>query len=244
MFFTETIPSWWEDVKAGAATFFTETLPAKWTEFWTGIGNFFTESIPAWINSSLTSAKTFFTETLPENWNGFWGGIGEKISGFFGGVWDNIKGAFSSGYSDATAPTPHAWGGIMTKPHMGIVAEAGAESIIPLSPSKRNRGIDLWEQTGQALGVRPYAEGGIIGETKDTEVPITPGGIGGVPAKVEVHLELSPQFVIEARESGMDENTIIAIIKAHIKEMVDDISDELAERLARVFANMPVRGGT
>lgn len=244
VFFTETIPSWWEDVKAGAATFFTETLPAKWTEFWTGIGNFFTESIPAWINSSLTSAKTFFTETLPEKWNGFWGGIGEKISGFFGGVWDNIKGAFSSGYSDATAPTPHAWGGIMTKPHMGIVAEAGAESIIPLSPSKRNRGIDLWEQTGQALGVRPYAEGGIIGETKDTEVPITPGGIGGVPAKVEVHLELSPQFVIEARESGMDENTIIAIIKAHIKEMVDDISDELAERLARVFANMPVRGGT
>lgn len=155
-----------------------------------------------------------------------------------------MSGAFSSGYSDATAPTPHAWGGIMTKPHMGIVAEAGAESIIPLSPSKRNRGIDLWEQTGQALGVRPYAEGGIVGETEDTEVPITPSGTGGVPAKVEVHLELSPQFVIEARESGMDENTIIAIIKAHIKEMVDDISDELAERLARVFANMPVRGGT
>lgn len=67
---------------------------------------------------------------------------------------------------------------------------------------------------------------------------------GGVPAKVDVHLELSPQFVIEAQESGMDENTIIAIIKAHIKEMVDDIGDELAERLARVFANMPVRGGT
>ena len=243
VFFTETIPTWWENVKAGAVTFFTETLPTKWTEFWTGVGNFFTETIPAWIDSSLTSAKTFFTETLPEKWNSFWGGIGEKISGFFGGVWDNIKGAFGSGYSDATAPTPHAWGGIMTKPHMGIVAEAGAESIIPLSPSKRGRGIDLWEQTGQALGVRPYADGGIVGETEDTEVPITPMSSGGVPAKVDVHLELSPQFVIEAQESGMDENTIIAIIKAHIKEMVDDISDELAERLARVFANMPVRGG-
>lgn len=242
-FFTESIPAWWETVKAGAINFFTVTIPQKWTEFWTGVGNFFTETIPAWIDSSLTSAKTFFTETLPEKWNSFWGGIGEKISGFFGGVWDNIKGAFGSGYSDATAPTPHAWGGIMTKPHMGIVAEAGAESIIPLSPSKRVRGIDLWEQTGQALGVRPYADGGIVGETEDTEVPITPMSSGGVPAKVDVHLELSPQFVIEAQESGMDENTIIAIIKAHIKEMVDDISDELAERLARVFANMPVRGG-
>lgn len=53
---------------------------------------------------------------------------------------------------------------------------------------------------------------------------------------------MSPQFVIEARDSGMDEESIVAIIKAHIKEMVDDISDEIAERLARVFANMPVRG--
>jgi TP901 family phage tail tape measure protein len=243
VFFTETIPAWWEDVKAGAVKFFTETLPTRWTEFWTGVGNFFTETIPSWIDSSLTSAKKFFTETLPEEWNSFWGGIGEKISGFFGGVWDKITGAFGSGYSDATAPTPHAWGGIMTKPHMGIVAEAGAESIIPLSPSKRGRGIDLWEQTGQALGVRPYADGGIVGETEDTEVPITSISSGGVPAKVYVHLELSPRFVIEAQESGMDENTIIAIIKAHIKEMVDDIGDELAERLARVFANMPVKGG-
>lgn len=245
VFFTETIPAWWEDVKAGAVIFFTETLPTRWTEFWTGIGNFFTETIPTWIDNSLTSAKTFFTETLPEKWNSFWGGIGEKISGFFGSVWDSIKGAFGTGYSDATAPTPHAWGGIMTKPHMGIVAEAGAESIIPLSPSKRGRGIDLWEQTGQALGVRPYADGGIVGETEDTEVPITPsGGSGGAPAKIDIHLQMSPSFVVEARESGMDENTIIAIIKAHIKEMVDDISDELAERLARVFANMPVRGCT
>lgn len=242
VFFTETIPAWWEGVKTGAVAFFTETLPTKWTEFWTGVGNFFTETIPAWIDSSLTSAKTFFTETLPEKWNSFWGGIGEKISGFFGGVWDSIKGAFGAGYSDATAPTPHAWGGIMTKPHMGIVAEAGAESIIPLSPSKRGRGIDLWEQTGQALGVRPYADGGIVGEAEDTEIPIIPGDSGGAPAKIDIHLQMSPSFVIDAQESGMDENTIIAIIKAHIKEMVDDISDELAERLARVFANMPVRG--
>lgn len=243
VFFTETIPAWWEDVKTGAVTFFTETLPTKWTEFWTGVGNLFTETIPAWIGSSLASAKTFFTETLPEKWNSFWGGIGEKISGFFGGVWDKMTGAFRSGYSDAAAPTPHAWGGIMTKPHMGIVAEAGAESIIPLSPSKRGRGIDLWEQTGQALGVRPYADGGIVGETGDAEIPVGSGDSGGLPAKIDIHLQMSPSFVIDAQEGGMDENTIIAIIKAHIKEMVDDISDELAERLARVFANMPVRGG-
>ncbi|MEA1962257.1 MAG: hypothetical protein U9N81_13485 [Bacillota bacterium] len=54
----------------------------------------------------------------------------------------------------------------MTKPHMGIVAEAGPEAIIPLSPSKRNGALDLWQQTGQMLGVFPHADGGIFGKLK------------------------------------------------------------------------------
>nr|WP_325297160.1 phage tail tape measure protein [uncultured Dysosmobacter sp.] len=238
-FFTETIPAWWEDIKTGTVTFFTETLPTKWTEFWKGIETFFTETIPAWVEGAAASAKTFFTETIPQKLSDFFGGIGEKISGFFGGVWSNIKGAFGAGYADATA---HAWGGIMTKPHLGLVAEDGAESIIPLSPSKRGRGLDLWEQTGAALGVRPYADGGIVGDTEDEPITLTPAGGGGYPP-IQITLQMTPQFVIQAREEGLDEDSIVAVIKAHIKEMVDDISDELAERLARIFANMPVKGG-
>ena len=238
-FFTETIPSWWEGVKAGATQFFTVTIPTKWTEFWDGVGNFFTESIPAWWGNLTSKVSEFFTVTIPNAWNNFWDGVWEGISGFFGGIGEKISGAFSAGYSDATE---HAWGGIMTKPHMGIVAEDGAESIIPLSPSKRGRGVDLWEKTGQALGVRPYEDGGIVGTTtEDNSVPLEVGGSGG--PIIEIRLDISPQFVIEARESGLDEDGIVAIIKARIREMVDDISDELAERLARIFANMPVKGG-
>lgn len=48
---------------------------------------------------------------------------------------------------------PHAAGGIFDTPHIGLVAEAGAESIIPLSASSRSRGIELWAETGQLLGV-------------------------------------------------------------------------------------------
>lgn len=239
-FFTETVPSWVETMKTGAVTFFTETIPTKWSSFWNSVGNFFTESIPNWASHAAESAKTFFTETVPSKLSSFFGGIGEKISSFASGVWNNVTGAFSSGYSDATE---HAWGGIMTKPHMGIVAEDGAESIIPLSPSKRGRGIDLWQKTGQALGVRPYAEGGIVGDTDDTSVPLEPAGGNIDLHRFDIHVEMSPQFVIEARESGIDEETIVNIIKARIREMVDDISDELAERLARIFANMPVKGG-
>ena len=90
--------------------------------------------------------------------------------------------------------------------------------------------------------MRPYAEGGIVGEPEDTAaIPLDTGSSGG--PRIDVHLEMSPQFVVEARESGLDEESIVAIIKARIREMVDDISDELAERLARIFANMPVKGG-
>ena len=45
----------------------------------------------------------------------------------------------------------YANGGIATKP--SIFGEDGAEMAIPLTASKRKRGIDLWEQTGDMLGV-------------------------------------------------------------------------------------------
>ena len=45
----------------------------------------------------------------------------------------------------------YANGGIATKP--SIFGEDGKEMAIPLSKSKRNRGISLWEQAGSMLGV-------------------------------------------------------------------------------------------
>lgn len=122
---------------------------------------------------------------------------------------------------------------------MGLVAEAGAESIIPLSPSRRTRGIDLWRETGELLGVRPYANGGIIGRIRtDRDIPIAAGsGSGGVTIKVEV--SANPEFTIGTGNAGDDEQ-IISVLKAHIRSMADDIGDELAERLARIFTNMPL----
>ena len=131
----------------------------------------------------------------------------------------------------------------MTTPHIGLVAEQGAESIIPLSPEKRARGRDLWMQTGQMLGIPAYADGGIFGDDGDdgdepTPIPLLPTTTqGGAPA-VMVQMEVHPVFQIEG---GTDEEEVVAIIKARLKEMVDDISDELAERLARIFANLPVK---
>jgi len=51
--------------------------------------------------------------------------------------------------------TGYANGGIAYKP--SIFGEDGAEMAIPLSARKRNRGIKLWQQTGDLLGLSTYA---------------------------------------------------------------------------------------
>lgn len=257
-FFTESIPTFFGNLWDGITTFFTSTLPTWASDTWNGhIVPFFTETIPGFFGDLWDSITGFFTETLPNLASSIWGSIKsfftETIPSFFGSLWDTVKGWFGAGYSDAKSgagygASQHAYGGIMTKPHMGIVAEDGPESIIPLEPGKRARGIDLWEETGRNLGVLPYADGGIVGDTDEATtaeaIPLTSGGAGstGAPNIFEIEVKVNPEFVIQSNE-GMDEESIVAIIKARIKEMVDDIGDELAERLARIFANTPVKGG-
>lgn len=249
----QTVSTWfsenvWEPVKTAAKDAgawlgdkFTAAKDAVHTA-WAGVSTWFEDNVWTPIKNGASAAWDWVGDKL----NGIGAWIGDQWHSFtdwLGGL--GQKGSEVTGLTTSQGKSTvleHAWGGIMTRPHMGIVAEDGAESIIPLSPSKRGRGIDLWERTGQALGVRPYAEGGIVGEPEDTAaIPLDTGSSGG--PRIDVHLEMSPQFVVEARESGLDEESIVAIIKARIREMVDDISDELAERLARIFANMPVKGG-
>lgn len=256
-FWTEDVPAWVESTGEKASTFFTETLPTKWTDFWTGVGDFWTKEVPTWVESSVTSAANFFTVTLPAKWTGFWSGVGDKISGFF----TNARNAFSTGFSAGSFTTgggtssgggsgriaPHATGGIMTRPHVGLVAEDGPEAIIPLGGSRRTRALDLWNQTGSLLGV-DYSDNSDedTPEDKPTFSPIVypapapqaPAGAAAQPVSIPVEIELNPQFVIQGT-AGMSPDEIIATVKSRIREMVDDISDELAERLARVFANMP-----
>ena len=50
----------------------------------------------------------------------------------------------------------HAAGGIMTAPHVGLVAEAGPEAIIPLSD--KSRGIPLLMRAAEILGVSEKAQ--------------------------------------------------------------------------------------
>lgn len=241
-FFTEDIPNFFTGIWNSIKTFFTDTLPTWASNIWNNnIVPFFTQTIPNFFSDVWSSVKKLFTEAIPTLASNIWGAISgwfSSIGDWFGDVWNKVKGAFGAGYSDATGK--HAWGGIMNSPHMGLVAEDGPEAIIPLSPSKNGRGLDLWMKAGQYLGVRPYADGDIVGDTSAITSETTGSATAGGNT-FDIKMEINPSFVIQGTE-GMDEESIVQIIKARIKEMVDGIADELAERLARTFANMPVKG--
>lgn len=60
----------------------------------------------------------------------------------------------------------------------------------------------------------------------------------GGNSPVSVNVSVSPEFVINGTE-GQSEADIMAIIKKNMKSMADELGGEIAERLERVFENMP-----
>ncbi len=293
-FFTETVPAAIETAGSAVSTFFAETVPAFFSDLWTGITTFFTEDVPQALETVGAALSTFFTKTIPDKMQEIWDGVvntftkklpeavseiggsisgfftnvKEKVSGFFGGLWDTVTGSASTGYETATA-TPHAEGGILTRPHLGLVAEDGAEAIIPLSGKRRERGIDLWERTGQMLGVKPYAEGGISG------VSNTKNGIDGLPDEKEpeprpdgndgkkpppewnppppkgrpyppdggANVSVTIQsLTVEINVDGgnaQNPQELAATIQENIRGMTDEIAYQLAAALKQAFANTP-----
>lgn len=267
--FSDTV---WEPVKGAAQTAgawlgdqFTAAKNAI-SDAWAGVSGWFDETVwgpltraaqtaGIWVGDKFMAAKS----AVSEAWSGVagwfetnvWGPIKSGATRTWNQASNKLNNLAQKGSKDTGLTTSkgkvsvleHAWGGIMTKPHMGIVAEDGAEGLIPLSPSKRSRGLDLWQRTGELLGVQPYEDGGILGDEPEQLPKGVPTGGGGQNITIKVEVKAEPKFTIEGSGDATDENKVLAVLKAYIREMADDIGDELAERLARIFANMPVKGG-
>lgn len=152
--------------------------------------------------------------------------------------------------------TPHAEGGLMTKPHLGLVGEAGPEMIIPLSQGRRNRALGLWRETGQMLGMSDrlpalkqpdsisidqrwnastatpvrYVE--TASSTQDTESYQT---IQSAPSVTigDMHFTISAP-------SG-DSQDILKVIKAQMPQIADELAQQIARSLAQSFANTPAK---
>ena len=142
-----------------------------------------------------------------------------------------------SGSSVTASITGNAKGSIVTGPLLSWVGEDGPEAIIPLGSKRRDRGMDLWLQAGRALGVKEYADGGMIGD-----VPLsggssdsTSGDSSGSGDKGQVVINMNPVFNING-DSG---NDTVNTIKEKLKELINEMSGELATRLLESYANMP-----
>jgi hypothetical protein len=139
------IEKWWSE------------LPGKTDKFWNDTWT----AVEKWASDTYKSAVDWAKKTYDDVVKWF-ESIPDKITGFFKGAGDwidnvvekakNFKDQFVKGYesgkTDSGLPKK-AWGGFVSSPV--IAGEDGPEAIIPLS--KRSRGIDLWQQAGEALGV-------------------------------------------------------------------------------------------
>ena len=111
----------------------------------------------------------------------------------------------------------NANGGIYDGAMLSWVAEDGPEAIIPLGAKRRDRGIDLWLQAGEMLGVAEFADGGILspyssaienlpdvvwddGDGDSKPKPIQTTG-GGGSNSFSVSVAANPVFQIEGGES-------------------------------------------
>lgn len=195
----------------------------------------------------------------------------------------------SSGSTVSVSIAGHANGGEvgLHGAELSWLGEEGKEYVIPTVPGRRGRGIALWQQAGEDLGVldsngeiAAHANGGIVGPggeelASNTILPLQAQPQGesksvwsvtgqemsgdsseeesegkkavSVNAAVqgqqgnnnfEINVDMSPVIKIEG--GNMDEEKVFEVMKNRIREMADDLGDEIAERMSKIFANMPL----
>jgi len=172
---TEKMNGWAEQAWniTAVATAFAANLQEKATDIISKMGGWGEQ---AW---NITAISTAFAANLQSKADSIIAN-GEALSSALAGA--TARAEALSVPSVGSVPTvAHAMGGMFNRPHMGLVAEAGPEVIIPLSSRLRDRALSLWQMAGDYLGVRPYASGGFAGFTP---IPATipspaPSNIGG-----------------------------------------------------------------
>lgn len=97
------------------------------------------------------------------------------------------------------------------------------------SEAIKNAPIGNYEATGDNTEDNP---------TVYEPVSVQPEQSGGNSISVPVSVSVSPQFVFEG-SGGKSEDDIMAIIRKNMKAMADELGGEIADRLEKVFSNMP-----
>lgn len=123
--------------------------------------------------------------------------------------------------------------GVQEHAEGGYVAGSNSGSKLTdynlFSEAIKNAPIGNYEATGNNTEDNP---------TVYEPVSVQPEQSGGNSISVPVSVSVSPQFVIEG-SGGKSEDDIMAIIRKNMKAMADELGGEIADRLEKVFSNMP-----
>ena len=171
---------------------------------------------------------------------------------------------FSGAGTGSATITASAMGRYVDSPMLSLIGEAGPEFVIPVGANRRERGLDLWAQAGEALGVTAYADGGSAGVgqwrigssdgdvavnheqgsipvTDEGDIPVTlnnggnsEGGTGGAPA---ITIHMSAPITVSGNN---DAEQVVQIIKANLRDITDEMANQLAVTLAEAYENRPV----
>ncbi len=122
------------------------------------------------------------------------------------------------------------------------VNEESPEMIIPLSSQRRERGMKLWEKTGELLGVPGFARGGRTSGGQDEGIRFRDYGHGDGTGGQSIQIDVGG-IVFEIHVNGTDAQSIAAAIKEQIADIAEDVAGVMADAFAAQFENTPVRGG-
>ena len=124
------------------------------------------------------------------------------------------------------------------------VAEEGSpEMIIPLSSQRRGRGLKLWAQAGNIMGVPGFARGGIIGGSNTDEGFRFHSYSGNdAPSGQTVQIEVGG-ITVEIQVNVSEGGNIVDAIKAQANEIAETVAGIMADAIGCQFENTPLRGG-
>lgn len=127
----------------------------------------------------------------------------------------------TAGYaaSPGTGMPGHADGGIFTVPHVAWFAEDGPEAAIPLDGSRN--AIDLWEKTGELLGMD-----GLSGGAEPLTASIEEAAYNG-PGETVIHVDNSRTMQFYGSAPSKEE----------LAEILDDENEKFARQMEIYLAN-------
>ena len=108
------------------------------------------------------------------------------------------------------------------------------EDSVQLAQVPEKADNTVWSIMGQAVSNESSKD---ASEGDGTTFTINNAQQNDGGGKVEVNVNMNPVIKIEG--SNMDEEKIFQVLQNRIREMADDLGDEIAERMGKIFNNMP-----